>query len=166
LREAHRHEKPLPLAEDQIAYPDFRITEEFMAEREEELLFVAYALVQGALKTHGALDSDVLAALDALIRTHKTRESGLVYETRAENTIAASVQRSVSESLNEYRKLRQERNPLSPVRDSDLAAIFIFLLRVGQSTQNGRPKGRMFIDWLSRMIPETKIEEAAPSIIV
>src|SRR5579875_3032006 len=82
LQEAHRHEKPLPVPEDQIAYPQLRITEEFMAAHEELLLFCMYSLLQAALRTAGALDADVVSALDAVVQTYRTLESGLVYETR------------------------------------------------------------------------------------
>ena len=41
-----------------------------------------------------------------------------------------------------------------------------FLLRVGQTMQNGRPKSRAFIDWLRQMVPDTGGEERAPSIIL
>ena len=54
--------------------------------------FCTFTLVDAALRTPGAVDSDVLAALAALIRTYRTSESGLVYETRAEDRVAAAVQ--------------------------------------------------------------------------
>ena len=59
------------------------------------LLFGVYSLVKAALRTPGAIDADVLQAVDALIKTQRTSQSGLVYETRAENSIAAAVQRGI-----------------------------------------------------------------------
>src|SRR5690242_16953665 len=81
LREAHRHEKPVPIADGQLSYPDIVVTEEFIRSHEELLLFCIYAMVQAALRTQGAIDADVIAALEALIQTHRTLESGLVYES-------------------------------------------------------------------------------------
>ena len=60
-----------------------------------------------------ATDADALEALEALIKTYRTAESGLLYETRPVNTIAASVQRALSESLADYQKVRAERESLS-----------------------------------------------------
>jgi hypothetical protein len=94
LQEAHKREKPLPVSEKELAYSDIRVTEEFIREQEELLLFCIYSLVQAALRTPGAIDADVMSALQALIQTHRTLESGLVYQTRAENSIAAAVQHS------------------------------------------------------------------------
>lgn len=166
LQEAHRREKPIALTDKQPSNPDMQVTEEFLAQHEELMLFCIYSLVEAALRTAGALDSDVLAALEALIQTHRTLESGLVYETRAENTLAAAVQRAFAASLADYQKLRAEREALSPVRNSEILKILVFLHRLGQQNQNGRPRGRMYLDLLRQMTPAQRVEESAPSIII
>jgi hypothetical protein len=166
LQEAHVHEKAVPIAEDEISYPEVPVTEEFIRDHEELLLFSIYSLLQAAMRTPGALDADVMAALEALIQTHRTLQSGLVYETRAENTIAASVQRGFSSSLADYQKLREEREGLSAFRDSDVLSVLVFLHRLGQQNQNGRPRGRMYLDLLRHMTPDVGVEERAPSIIL
>lgn len=166
LQEAHRREKPVEITERQLSNPDVQVTEEFLAEHEELMLFCIYSLVQAGLRTSGALDADLLTALEALIQTHRTLESGLVYETRAENTVAAAIQRAFAASLADYQKLRAEREALSPVRNSDILKTFVFLHRLGQQNQNGRPRGRMYLDLLRQMTPEQRVEERAPSIIL
>ena len=166
LQEAHRHEKPLWIADAGVPFSDLLVTEEFVGEHEELFLICAHALLEGALRSTGAYDSDVLAALEALIRTHQTLASGLVYETRSENSVAAAIQRSFSASLSEYEKLRKERDALTPVRNSDLLTMLVFLYRVGRSNQNARPRGRMYLDLLNQMTPTMGVEERAPSIIL
>ena len=167
LQEAHRHEKPIAVSEKELAYPDIQVTEEFIREQEELLLFCIYSLVQAALRTPGTIDADVMTALEALIQTHRTLESGLVYQTRAENMIAAAVQHSFTASLSNYQKVREDREALSPVRNAEILATLVFLYRVGQQNQNGRPRGRMFLDLLRHMTPEQdQVDERAPSIIL
>jgi hypothetical protein len=168
LQEAHKHEKPIGVAESQVSNGDIAVTEEFIRDHEELLLFSVYSLVEAALRTPSAIDADVMAALEALIQTHRTLESGLVYETRSENVVAAAVQRLFQASLDDYQKVREEREALSPVRNMEILAILVFLHRVGQQNQNGRPRGRMYIDLLRHMTPETgpRVEERAPSIIL
>lgn len=107
-----------------------------------------------------------MAALEALIQTRRTLDSGLVYETRPENSVAAAIQRAFTASLDEYQKVRAEREGLSTVRNSELLAIFVFLHRIGQQNQNGRPRGRMFLDLLRQMTPDVGVEERSPSIIL
>jgi hypothetical protein len=166
LREAHRHEKPLPVSEKELSNRDIAVSEEFIRTHEELLLFCIYSLVQAALRTPGAIDVDVMAALEALIQTRRTLDSGLVYETRPENNVAAAVQRAFTASFDDYQKLRAEREGLSAVRNSEILAILVFLHRIGQQNQNGRPRGRMFLDLMSQMTPDVGVEERAPSIIL
>ena len=166
LLEAHEHEKALPVPENEISNPDIRVDEQFVAEHEELLLFCIYSLLQAALRTPGAVDTDVLAALAALIQTQRTLESGLVYETRSDNALAAAVQRSFSASLTDYEKLRAERESVPALRSGDILKTLVFLHRVGQQNLNGRPKGRLFLGLLRQMTPDTPVDERAPSIII
>lgn len=163
LREAHLHEKPEPVKE--LSYPDIPANEEFLTTHEELVLVCAHALVKGALEADSALDSDILSALEALIQTRLTLASGLVYETRAESTVAAAIQRSVSEALSGYEKLRAERDPLTPVRNNEILGVLAFLHRFGLQNRNGRLRGRMYLDLLHTMVPDTRAEEQARLII-
>ncbi len=150
-----------------MAHSDVAVTEEFLVRHEELLLFTIYSLVQAALRTPGAVDTDVMSALEACIQTYMTLRSGLLYETKADNMVAGGVQRLLTESLADYRKILDERDTLSPLRDSDVLTVLVFLERIGQQNQNGRPRGRMFIDLLQHMTPDnTKSRGPEPRIIV
>jgi hypothetical protein len=167
LREAHQHEKPITIDGNQLSNPDIIVDEEFIRDHEELLLFGVYALVQSATRTAGAIDTDVINALTTLIQTYRTLESGLFYESRPENLVAAAVQRAFTASLADYEKQRAERESLSPVRNSEVLAILVFLHRIGRQNQNGRPRGRMFIDLLNQMTPpETGNNQRGSGIII
>lgn len=165
LQEAHRREKPVLVDEKQLSDPDVPVTEEFLREHEELLLFCMVSLVHAALRTASATDADALEALEAQIKTYRTAESGLLYETRPVNMIAASVQRAFSESLADYQKIRAERESLH-FRNAEILAVLVFLRRMGQQNQNGRPRGRMYLDLLKQMTPASAGDERAPGIIV
>jgi hypothetical protein len=165
LQEAHRREKPVLVDEKELSDPDVPVTEEFLREHEELLLFCMVTLVHAALRTASATDADALEALGALIKTYRTAESGLLYETRPVNTIAASVQRALAESLADYQKIRAERESLH-FRNAEILAVLVFLRRMGQQNQNGRPRGRMYLDLLKQMTPATASDERASGIIV
>ncbi len=166
LREGHRREKPLEVSDNKLAYPEIPITEEFLVANEELMLFTIYSLVQAALRTAGAIDSDVMAALDATVQTRRTLDSGLVYETRAENTIAAGVQQLLGASLDDYSREREAQEPLSPLRNSDIQKILALLLRMGQRNRSERPRSRLFIDLLRQMTPDTPpLQQNSPLII-
>ena len=129
LVEGHRHEKSLPVNPKDVTHPEIEITEAFIREHEEFLLFAIYSILKAALKTEGSVDTDVLQALDALIKTQLTAQSGLVYETRAENSLAAAIQRGFSASLAGIEKVRAERESLAPVKSSEVFKILVFLRR-------------------------------------
>jgi hypothetical protein len=166
LREAHRREKPVPVDPKDISDRDIEVSEEFIRSHEELLLFSVYSLVQGALRTPGAVDTDVLQTLEALIKTYRTTESGLFYETRPENALAAAIQRVFSDSLADFQKVKEEQEQETPARNAELLTMLVFLRRIGQQNSNGRPRGRMFVDMLSQMTPSTGVDERAPSIIL
>jgi len=165
LQEAHRREKPIPIDDRQIADSDIPVTEEFLRDHEELVLFCMVSLVEAVLRTSSATDADALEALDALIKTYRTTESGLLYETRPVNTIAAAVQRAFSASLDDYQKIRAERENLS-YRNAEILGVLVFLRRLGHGNQNGRPRGRMYLDLLRQMTPATTRDERAPGLIV
>lgn len=166
LQDAHNHEKPLPVDHNQLSYADVEVTEHFLREHEELVMFCIYALYQASLRTEGAIDSDAVAAIEAMIQTERTSESGLIYESKPDNLVAAAIQRAFKASLDDYRKLQSEREPLTPVRSSDALRALVFLHRLGLGNQNGRPRGRMFIDLLRQMTPETPVGQPASSIII
>jgi hypothetical protein len=166
LQDAHQHEKPVPLAADQMLYQDVDVSEDFLRSHEELVMFCTYTLLQAAQRTPGVIDTDVLAALEALIQTYRTLESGLIYETRPENSVAASVQRAFAASLEDYQKIRAEREGLAGLRDSEILATLVFLYRLGAQNQNGKPRGRMFLDLMRHLVPDTQVEDSAPSIIL
>lgn len=166
LREAHRREKPIEVPQREMPNADIAVSEDFLRSHEELLFFSTYSLVQAALRTPGAVDSDVVEALEALIQTRRTLDSGLYYETKARNSIAAGVQRLFENSLADYQKARTERERLSTARNSEILAILVFMHRLAKHNQNGRPRGRMYMDLLQQMTPEAGVEARAPSIIL
>jgi hypothetical protein len=167
LQEAHKREKPVPVADRDLSNQDIKVSEQFLHSHEELLMFSIYALLQGALHTPNAVDTDVMQALESRIATRRTMASGLIYETRSPNLIAAAIQTSFSKSLEGYEQTRAREEGRAPVRDAEVLGILVFLHNFGQRSQNGRPRGRMFIDLLRQMTPEAaRVEPAAPSIIL
>ncbi|MBA0087342.1 MAG: hypothetical protein HRJ53_20350, partial [Acidobacteria bacterium Pan2503] len=85
------------------------MTEKFLADNEELLIFLGRTLGMAALETAGAADFDVRSALDALIRTYVTLQSGVYYETRPDNALAKRLYDAVQEGVAEFRRSEQDR---------------------------------------------------------
>jgi hypothetical protein len=165
LMEARQHEKPPAANPEQVPNQDVRISEEFLREHEPLLIFLGAKLLEASLETAGAVDSDVQEAIESLIRTYRTLESGLYYETRPNNLLAASIHQKIQDSVQELRKELTEKGS-TPIRDAEIMGILVFLERVGLHQRNGRPKGRAFIDYLRGYFPQKQAGPAdAPSLI-
>jgi hypothetical protein len=119
------------------------------------------------LETQGAVDNDVREALDALTRTYRTLQSGLIYENRPANHLAANIVSAVQESLKKLRD-QQAREMESGTRDADVLGVLVFLQRLELSRNNGRPRGRAFLDFLRSHFPaiEAAPVPATPSLIL
>lgn len=160
LAEARVHERPHDVKPEEIPNQDIKVSEEFLRNQEPLLIYLGAKLLEASLTTPGAVDSDLRDALDALVRTYRTLESGLYYETRPSNLIAADIQRKLQESIDALRKQLAEKNA-TPIRDADILGLLAFLQRVELHQNNGRPRGRAFIDYLRGFFPHDR--EQAPS---
>src|SRR5580700_2833517 len=122
LVEARLHEKPRELNPDEVPNRDVQVTEEFLREHEPLLVFLGSRLLEASLASPGVLDSDVRDALESLIRTYRTLQSGLYYETRPTNLIAAGLHQKMQEAVEGLRKELAEKNAM-PIRDAEILEI-------------------------------------------
>jgi hypothetical protein len=152
LQEARLREHPAPPAEEDLPNQDIRVTEDFLLQHDHLVVWLSGALT-GAMEKERAVDADVREALDALIRTYRTRESGLIYETRPANPYAARLQDALKDSVEELRKASVEESGMHSLRDADILGVLVFLERVELQYANGRRRGRAFYDFLSKHFP-------------
>jgi hypothetical protein len=161
LQAARAHEKPIELEKSAIPNRDIRLNEAFLSEHDGLILFSMFTIVNAALRTPGAVDSDVLKALEALIRTYRTTEAGLVYETKAVDRIAAELQDQFERSLADFQKEQGKSEATTSFRPAEILGALVFVERSALTRQNGRPRGRAFIDYarqrLNVPLPEKSV---------
>jgi len=160
LQEARRHEPQNQLDPEHLPNPDIKVSEAFLSEHEALIGWLTNAIATG-METAHAVDNDAREALDALIRTYRTLQSGLYYETRPQNPFAAQVQQEVQRSVEEYRKRKAEESGMQTLRDTEVLGVLVFLDRVEKQFNNGRPRGRAFLQFLRAHFPAA----AAPSVL-
>jgi hypothetical protein len=160
LQEARRHERSAPVDPDAFPNRDIRVSEDFLRDHEPLLAAAARALMQAAFETAGAVDSDVREAIEALIRTYRTLQSGVYYETVPDNVLASQISRSAREALEQYRQEETKNMGMTHTRDAEVLTTLVFLQRLELDRHNDRPRGKAFLDFLrSFFSPEN---EAAP----
>jgi len=158
LAEARLHEKLVDINPEEIPNRDIRVSEEFLREHEPLLVFLGAKILEAALATSGAVassgavDSDVRDALDSLIRTHRTLQSGLYYETKPANPVAAAIHQKIQEAVEVLRKELAEKGAPA-VRDAEILGTLVFLQHLALTRNNGRPRGRTFISYLLAHFP-------------
>ncbi len=140
------------IAEEALPNRDIRVAEEFLEQHQHVVMWLAAALSAAIEKQH-AIDCDARQALDAIIRTYRTRESGLIYETRPQNPYAAAIQDELRGSIEQLHQRLAEESGMHTLRDADVLKVLVFLQRLELSYNNGRRRGRAFADSLRTSFP-------------
>jgi hypothetical protein len=141
------------LTREDIPNLDIELKERFVEEHEQEVMTLSLALTR-AMDHEKAVDLDAREAIESLVRTYRTLQSGLIYETRPQNPYAAGIQERLVRSIEELGKSLT-------LRDADVLATLVFLQRIEIQHNNGRRRGRAFFDFLRKYFPEP-----APSVEV
>jgi hypothetical protein len=162
LQEARRHEKAQPIEVSQVPNRDIEVSERFLEEHEPLLAFLGHAVAEAAFAGPGTIDFDVREALDSLIRTYRTLQSGVYYETLPANPLAAGVYGRVQQALAEYRQRETQQLGVSRTRDADVLGVLVFLQRIELDRNNGRRRGRAFLDML-RQFYSAELMPSGPS---
>jgi hypothetical protein len=147
LKEARKHDKP-PALDAPPDHPDVKITEEFLDRNGGLLAALGRAVPLASFRIPGAVDRDAREALDALIRTWRTLESGIYYQTRPENPLAAGICDAAQEAIPAFREEEKRQLGVSRTRDSDVLGVLTHLHDLALAFDNGRPRGRAFLHLL------------------
>jgi len=168
LQEARRHDKPVPLVPEQLPNRDIRVSEKLLAENEVLLAFLGSTVARAALDTSGATDLDVREALEGLIRTYRSLESGVYYESVPSNLLAAGIYQAVQRDTQEFRRQEKEHTGVTKTRDADVLGCLVFLQRLEFEYNNGRPRGRAFLSALLEFYggPPSASPPPAPSSLI
>jgi hypothetical protein len=163
LRDAHEHERPAELDPSTIPNQDIEVTEEFLRTNEVLMALISIALVEGALQSPGVTDYDLREALEALVKTYRALQSGILYETVPDNRFAAAIVAAVRDRLADIQKREIEASGSSSLRDADVLGVIAFMQRLEYSRNNGRKRSRAFLDFLRGFYIPPEAGEAQPS---
>lgn len=165
LQESRRHEKRPELDPKTFPNSDIRVSEQFLLEHEDLLILTGSALLTASLSVPGAIDSDAREALDGLIRTFRTLQSGIYYESRPENPIARSIFDGAQQQIAAARQKQTEEGKPA-VRDPEVLTMLVFLERIQLSNNNGRPKSRAFLDFLRQRLPGIELPKSSGGMLI
>ncbi len=158
LQEAHGREDVSHVHPDDFPNRDIEVTDSFIEENEKLLLMVGRELVRASIATR-AVDYDARDALDALIRTYRTLESGLHYETVPSGSAAVWLARLMRQGIETARA--EARQQSEHILDSAVLRTLVFLQRLELDRNNGRKRGRAFLDFVRGHFPDVRPEAIA-----
>lgn len=163
LETARAHEKMPDLKAEDFPNRDIKVTSDFIYSNQRLVEFVGATLAGTAFSTPGAVDNDVREALDTLVRTYRTLQSGLYYETRPNNPVAAAIHVRMQEAITQFREQSVKEEGMTTIRDADLLGVLVFFEHQERQWNNGRRLGRAFLDFLRqqfRVEPEAQQESS------
>ena len=166
---AHRYEmrqdKPIPVSE--VPFPHVQFPADLIHANRAVVSGLAFAILKCAAELHDAVDEDALAALQALSETYRTLGSGLYYEKPPAGGPPQAIYAALAKYLDDVKAKLAEQGMSGQLKDGNIYFFLVFLLRVGRQQTNGRPRARMFLEFLHSQFPKEEVKEKeAPRIIV
>jgi hypothetical protein len=163
LQLAHEHED---LTKDPAGMPnrDFAIPKDFVHKNVELITAIELAILEAALERN-AVDFDVREALEGLVRTYQTLGSGLYYESRPSNLMAAAIFDGVQQRVTEIRKLESEQG-LHKLQNSQILTALVFLHQLEYALSNQRKRGRGFVASLYETMEQSLEAQPASSPLI
>ena len=152
LQEPRLHDRPVPISEADLPNKDIHVNEDFIRKHEHVVMWLGNALRQ-VMEARKSVDGDAREGLESLIKTYRTLESGLIYESRPDNPYAADIQEALKQAIDELRKKLAETSGMQTLRDTDVLGTLVFLQRLELQHNNGRRRGRAFYDFLRTYFP-------------
>lgn len=169
LEQARRYdaERRQPLPPEQMPFADDTISEELIHHRQDVVAALGYAAL-GVAREHASLaDEDLLSALRALAETYRTLNSGIIYERPPVAPLAQQLYEAMAKLLEGLKPGAVESKGMPALKNREAFEVLLFLLRVGASRTNGRPRSRAFLDFLRASLPPApETQRQAPRIIV
>lgn len=153
LQEARQRQRPPEIDPDEVPNKDIEVSDRFLRDNSPLVMKTGQLILQASLQVQGAVDNDAREALEAMIKTHLTRESGVIYESRPSNPYAAGIQQLVHQQIEQFREQMAQQTGSHSIRDRDVLGVLVFFQRVELQRNNGRRRGRSFLHFLHDNFP-------------
>jgi hypothetical protein len=136
-----------------------------LANFEPVILQLQYQIAVERRAVRDLKDADVAEALDCLLKTLRTEERGIIYETTSGNLRAESLRRQFSMTIESFR-YPKESDAVRVLLADAIACLEVLRAMVASHLTAG-PSSLSFVDFLARHLPRNAmIEPPAPSIII
>jgi len=149
-----------------IPFSDVEIPFEFAESHTPLMMALISSIWEYARDHRQVVDSDVIAALQALAETYRTLSSGIYYERTPDYLYQRELYQALKDTLERFKQAESQRLGLATTRDSEIRDALIYLTQSGASRENGRPKSRAFLDLIRTQLGARDSEKPASNIVL
>ena len=150
-----------------IPFADVRFSDDFAQTHAPLIISLLSSISQYARENRQMVDTDAIAALQALAEAYRTLSSGLYYEKPPDYLYQRELYQALKATLEEFQQVETQRRGLASIRNSDIRDALVFLTQFGAIRTNGRPKGRAFLDFIdTEVAPEDSARPASNIVLV
>jgi hypothetical protein len=150
-----------------IPFVDARIPLEFAQSHSTLLARLVLAIWEYARDHPQVVDTDVVAAVQALAETYRTLSSGLYYERPPDYLYRRELYHMLKAAVEEFKQTETQGLGLGTTRNGEIRDALIFLTQLGATHENGRPKGRAFLDLIrTKLVPEASAKPASNILLL
>ena len=175
LLQAHQHERVTQTpAGDGMPKSDMTLSEQML--RDNEWFFAALLpAIANVARRHPAVnDWDARDALDSLVRTWRTLQSGLYYESKPVNLRAGDIYQAARACIADIQETAEKAGERGALPDAVVLAVLVFLHRLERIHNNGKPRSRAFLAFLCEFTParedpdlsDVSVQPPAPLLIL
>jgi hypothetical protein len=152
---------------EKIPFPDVEIPIEFAKSHAPLVMALVSSIWEYAREHRQVVDTDVIAALQALAETYRTLSSGLYYEKPPDYLYRRELYQVLKAALEQFKQVETQRLGLATTRDSEIRDALIYLTQSGATRENGRPKGRAFLDLIrTQLAPQASAKPASNIVLL
>jgi hypothetical protein len=165
---AHRYELAhrKPVAASEVPFPDTEFPSDLIYQRQPFISGLGYSILKFATEHRELVDRDALTAITSLGETYRTLLSGIYYEKPPEAPLANELYTGLASFIQEFKKQEGERGPVAALKDSEIFYALVYLARVCRGSTNGRPRARLFLEFLRARFPQAKELQPETSRII
>ena len=149
-----------------MPFADVKIPFEFAQSHTPLLIALIASIWEYAQEHRQVVDTDAIAALQALAETYRTLSSGLYYEKPPDYLYRRELYHALKAGLEEFKQAETQKAGMTVTRDSEIRDALIFLTQLGATRENGRPKGRAFLDLIRTQLGPEATAKPASNIVL
>jgi hypothetical protein len=154
---AHRYEDEHPRqVPTETPLLEVTVPADLIHTHQQLMAAIAFTIAKFCATHHDATDTDVLGAVQALAETTRTLMTGIYYEKQPDGLIRRELYAALAAFAVEAKQKQVEQPRFAPFQDSEIFYLLVFLYRMGLLRTNGRPRSRLYVEFLRSQFPNVQ----------